>query len=233
MTDVDSKLAQAAVLLDRQYLMLTRIHERGKPALTTAETAIDAKSTTIEHVLDVYNYVFALIDNLARYQKIAGALPRFNQKEPEFRALAASLGNIKGARNQLQHINNDIENDYSGPLLGGICWINGDRQFLVALHDIGRKRSSPGIVFDNWNNRYLNEFCFTYGDTYYDLAKAMAGVRAFNSYLASAVRIEIDGKPYVADQHFSAISVAFLTQSEVECLQRDQEVSLSAQTSGT
>lgn len=221
MTDIDSKLAQAVILLDRQHLMLRRIHENGKPALNATEAAIDAKSTTIEHVLDVYNYVFALIDNLARYQKIAGTLPRFNQKDPEFRRLAESLGNIKDARNQLQHVNNDIENDYLGPLLGGVCWVNGDRQFLVNFHDVGRKRSSPGIVFDNWNNRFLNEFCFTYGDTYYDLEKAVTGVGAFNEWLLSSVEIRLGAKPYNATEHFAAICIQFSTRQ------------LNAQTSGT
>lgn len=232
-SEVNAHLAQAVVLIDRQFRMLDRVYDRGRSTLEELEGAMDARSVKIEQVLDAYNFVFALIESFARYQKTAFSIPCLNQKDPAYRALTAALGDIKDARDQLQHVNNDIQNDNYGPLLGGIGWTSGKRNYLVGLNDIGRKRSSPGIPFDTHNHRYITDFCFTYGDKLFDLSKAMAGVRAFNSYLASAVRIEIDAKPYVADQHFSAMSVAFLTQSEVECLQRDQEASLTAQTSET
>lgn len=234
MTDkIDARLVQAVVLLDRQYRMLERVYEAGGQALASLEAAIDGKSTTINHVLDVYNYVLSLIDSLARYQKTAFSIPRLNQKDAEYRAFAAAMGDIKDARDQLQHLNNDIENDNSGPLLGGIAWTKGTRNYLVGLNDIGRSRSSPGIPFDAQERKYVSELCFTYGNVLYDLAKAMDGVRAFNAYIARKVRVEIDGKPYVADHHFVAICAAFLTEAEMLALKADQEAVLTARASET
>lgn len=110
MDRIDAKLAQGVVLLNRQYLLMEHLIETRGRVLREFEHAIEEKRQTLDHVLDVYNYVFALIDHLVRYEKIAFVLPRLNQKTAEYRALGDAMGQIKDIRNQLQHINNDIEN---------------------------------------------------------------------------------------------------------------------------
>lgn len=234
MTDkIDARLIQAAVLLGRQYRMLERLYEGGQSTLTNLEAAIDNKTNNIDHVFDVYNYVLALIDSFARYQKTAFSIPRLNQKDAEYRALETAMGDIKDARDQLQHLNNDIENDNTGPLLGGVVWARGNRSYIVALNDVGRDRSTPGIAYDTHEKRHVSDFCFTYGDKHYDLAKAFSGIQIFQAWVNRKVRIEIDGQPYEDEKHFISICAAFLTETEVQALQRDQQASLSAQTSGT
>lgn len=228
---IDAHLVQAVVLLDRQYRMLERACTDGRGKLSTLERSIS--SAPLDEVLDAYNYVLSLVEALARYQKTAFSIPRMNQKSAEYRAFAAAMGDIKDVRDQLQHLNNDIENENIGPLLGGIAWVTNKDNYLVALNDIGRKRSVPGIPYDTQEKKYVSNFCFTYGDKYYDLAKALDGLRAFHAYILRTVQIEIDGKPYVATEHFIAIRSAFLTEAEVHALSKDQEAELSAQTSGT
>jgi hypothetical protein len=230
---INARLAQAVVLLDRQYRILERIYETATITLERLQAAMNSGSTTLELVLDVYAQVLSLIDNFARYQKTATSLPRFNQRSAEHRALAAAMGSIVDARNQLQHLNNDIENDNQGPLLGGIAWVSTNRNYVISLNDVGRKRSVPGIAYDTRERRFVSDFCFTYGNTLFDLAKAMSGIRDFNKYVTGIVRIEIDGKPYIAEQHFMAVTAAFLSETEAAAIDRDQRAQLTAQTSET
>jgi hypothetical protein len=208
MDRIDARLVQAVVLLTRQYLLTEHLIETRSIVLREFERAIDEQRQALDHVLDVYNYVFALVDHLVRHEKIAFSIPRFNHRSDEYRALEAGMGSLKEIRNQLQHINNDI-NDYSGPLLGAICWISGQRQFIASFHDIGRPRSFPGIVLDTQTGRYLQEFCYIYNDVYHDLGKAIEGMRTFNTFTTSQVTIELDGKPYDPKEHFAALCVGF------------------------
>ncbi len=80
MNEIDSKLAQAMVLLSRQYLLTEHLVETQGSALAEFEQALVEKRERLSYVLDVYNDVFSLIDHLVRYQKIAFGLPRLNQK---------------------------------------------------------------------------------------------------------------------------------------------------------
>lgn len=209
MDRIDAKLIQAAVLLDRQYLITEHLVETIGGTLAAFQRAIEERQQELSHVLAVYNYVFALIDHLVRYEKIAFSIPRLNQKSAEYRAFREAMGNLKEIRNQLQHINNDIENENSGPLLGTVCWVSNNNQYIASFHDIGRKRSSPGIVMDTQTGSYLHEFCYVYNDIYYDLGGAIAGMRTFNDFISAKIRIEIDGKPYETKDHFLALCVKF------------------------
>ena len=207
MDRIDAKLVQAVVLLDRQYLLMDHLIVTRGHVLREFERAIEEKQQALDYVLDVYNYVFALIDHLVRYEKIAFVLPRLNQKTAEYRALGDAMGGIKDIRNQLQHINSKIENDYSGPLLGTVCWVSGQRQFIASFHDIGRPRSSPGIILDTRTGTYAQEFCYVYNDKYHDLGRAIDGVRTFNKFVNSRVRVKVDGKQYDPKDHFAAICI--------------------------
>lgn|GEM_PF-2905191 len=209
MEKIDSLLLQAAVLLDRQYVLIERLISTQNQALQDFENALLRKEQALNHVLDVYNYVFALTDHLVRYQKIAYSIPKLNQKSKEYRALNESMGDLKEVRNQIQHVNNDIENDYTGPLLGSVCWVSGSRQYVAAFHDLGRERSVPSIVLDTHTGKFIQEFCFVYNDKYYDLNKAIEGIRTFNQYIASIVKIQVGGKDYDNKDHFAAFCLEF------------------------
>src|SRR5438093_13660472 len=105
MNKIDARLVQTVVLLNRQYLLLERLIESKDRVFREFENAISENQQALVHVLDVYNFVFALIDHLVRYHKIATVLPRLNHKLPPFRALQSSVGDFKEIRNQFQHIN--------------------------------------------------------------------------------------------------------------------------------
>lgn len=206
---IDDRLIQSVILLDRQYCLIEHLINTQHHVLQDFEHAIAKKEQALHHVLDVYNYAFGLIDHLERYRKIALSIPRLNHKEPECRSFIESMGAIRDVRDQLQHINNDIENDYTGPLLGSVCWTSEQKQFIAAFHDIGRQRSSPGLILDTRTGKYVHEFCFVYNEKYHDLQKAIEGVRAFNKYIKSKIQVQIDGKDYETKDHFSAICAEF------------------------
>lgn len=119
------------------------------------------------------------------------------------------MGELKDIRDQIQHINNDIENDYTGPLLGNIFWVVGTKQFNAVFHDIGRERSAPGAILDTATGKYLHEFCYVYNEKYYDLQKAIDGVKVFNLWINSKIKIQIDGKDYNIRNHFAAFGAEF------------------------
>jgi len=207
--EVGAKAAEAVVLLDRQYLLTCHLIKTRASVLTEFEQAINAKEQSLKHVLDAFNYVFALIDNLVRYQKIASSLPILSQKRAECRALDSAMGALKDVRNQLQHINNDIDNEYSGPLLGAVCWVSDTSQFIASFHDVSRPRSTPGIVFDTQKGQYVHEFVYVYNEVYHDLGKAIAGMHAFQSFVKQSFKVQMDGKPYDPNNHFVAACVSF------------------------
>lgn len=214
MDKICSRLFQTVILLDRQYLITEHLIESTRGVLPAFEQAMEEQQQGLPHVLAVYNYVFGLVDHLVRYEKIAFSLPMLNQKSAEFRTFAVAMGNLKDIRNQLQHINNEIENDNSGPLLGTVCWISNGDQFLVSFNDVGRDRSWQGIVLNTHTGQYLHEFCYVYNDAYHDLGGAISGMRTFNEFVNSKFKVEIDGKSYDSKDHFSAYKIEFQLSPE-------------------
>lgn len=209
MDRIDSNLFHSVILLQRQLLLIEHAVNDQGGALNSFEQAVNEGLQGLNHVLSVYNYVFSLIDHLARYQKIAHSIPRLSKKDPAYRALDCAMGNLKDIRNQLQHINNDIENEFSGPLLGAVCWASGQKYFLASLHDIGRERSSPGLIFDTRTSTFTQKFCCVYNGEYHDLEQAIKGARDFSEFVNSKVDIRVDGKQYDPKQHFVALAVEF------------------------
>lgn len=207
MDTVDSKLLQAAIVLSREYVLIDRLVTTGEATLRAFENVIGDKRESIKRGLDVYNYVYALIEHLARYQKLASSVPRINQKSVEFRSFDRAMGRIKEARNSLQHLNNAIENTFTGPLMGSINWRAGGNEYLVAFHDIGRQRDSPGIIFDTKDSSFRHTFVFVYNHEYHDLEAAIQGVRELQEYIDSRIQVEIDGRPYDPKEHLASLKI--------------------------
>lgn len=200
----DDRLLQTTILLMRQFLLTDNLYARST-SLVDFELAIAEQRQGFKHVLDVYNFALALIDNMVRYLKVAHALPKLNQKGKEFRALSSAIGDFKKVRNTHQHLSNEVMSDISGPLLGSVTWARDEKNFIAALHDLNRNRSFPGLVYDRVERKFTQEFCYVYGETYYDLSAAMNAMRKFDVFIRSAVRVEIDGKVFRPEEHFCAI----------------------------
>ena len=207
--DIDQLLVQAVVLLQRQALLAEHLITNGTPTLAEFEHAIAQGTQSIDHVLAVFNYCWALVDQLERYRRIASVVPKLSQKTPEFRAMEVTLKPLTNVRNQFQHINNHIRNQNSGPLLGAVCWTKGTAQYIASLPDIGSPRSVPGISMDTRTGAFVHEFCYVYNDDFFDLGAAINGMRLFQQYIDALVQIKVDGADFIQKQHFIAMRADF------------------------
>ena len=207
--EVDQLLIQAVVLLQRQSLLSEHLIKSGAPTLGDFEQAIAQGAQSIDHVLAVFNYCWALVDQLERYRKIASVVPKLNQKAAEFRAMEATLRPLTNVRNQFQHINNHIRNQNSGPLLGAVCWTKGTAQYIASLPDIGSTQSVPGISIDTKTGAFVHEFCYVYNDELFDLGAAINGMRLFQQYIDALVQIKVDDLDFIQRQHFIAMRADF------------------------
>lgn len=208
MVDIDERLLQTTVLLKRQFLLTDHLYTKRSP-LTALEKAVGSGDQNVDHVLDVMNYTFALIDHIVRFNKIAFSIPKLSHKSPEFRSLKNDTDAFKTVRNIHQHINNDIMKIGEGPLLGSVVWASGQWSYIAALHDVGRQRSSPGMIFDTQENKYTMEFCYVYGEVYYDLGKAIQSIRRLHSHVDAQIKIQVDGKDFDAKDQFACLGIKF------------------------
>lgn len=210
MTDIDTRLVHAFVLLGRQYLMTEHVVQRRRPrVLGLFEKAIKNKNATIHDVVRVYELAFSIVDNIVRYQKIAGMLPRFGQKTEEFKLFSSKLSGLKDLRNLLQHINGDIDTEFESPILGGVTWVKGEVNYMAAFNDLGGSRSLPGIVYDTQENKFTSNFCYVHNDKYYDLSEAIGGYRGYHKYVESKCAVDVNGKRYSVNEHFMALAMEF------------------------
>ena len=81
-------------------MLIDRLVATQYTALKNFENSIVESKQSVAEVLDVYNYVFALIDHVVRYQKIAFQIPKLNQKSEAYKAFESDLGSLKEVRNQ-------------------------------------------------------------------------------------------------------------------------------------
>jgi hypothetical protein len=207
---IDERLAQAVVLLSRQYEIIDYLFsQRESEVLKPIESEISSGLPKVQSVYPVYEYVYSLIDNLVRYQKILNVTPKLNQKEQPISDFNLALSPLKEARNNLQHINDNLRCSFSGPLLGSICWNRGPTQYIVALSDVGRSRSVPGIVLDTQTGTFVAELCYVYNETYHDLHKAVSEAAAVHEWLSTKISMSIDNAPYDPNSHFQAIKLEF------------------------
>lgn len=207
MDPIDSRLIQTFVLLHRQYDLAMRVIAVQGRIVEEIEESLSAETQRYEQALDLQNYVFALVDHLVRFQKIALSLPRFNYRSPEYTAFVAAMGDLKEIRNQFQHINNDAENSFQGPLLGAICWGRGDRQFVVTMHDIGRERSSSLVAYDRKEGGFPEHLRFIYNDRDHDLVAACNAMTALWDWIAKRVFLKVDGKDFAPIDHTAILSI--------------------------
>jgi len=93
---VNATLLQALILLNRQHEIIAYLHEeREATVLREFEDAISTSSRTVSCVYPVYEYVFSLIDNLARSHKILISVPRVRQKDAVISSYNSLLALLK------------------------------------------------------------------------------------------------------------------------------------------
>lgn len=207
---VNAKVLQALILLNRQHEIIAYLHEEREVAvLKEFEDAISKGIQTVSCVYPVYEYVFSLIDNLARYHKILNSVPRVNKKDAIISGYNRLLATLKDARNKLQHINRELDNTFSGPLMGSICWNRESHQFVASLSDAAKANSVAGVAIDTYTGKFVAQFVYIENEIHYDLHEIIAATRVVHEFVVNRFEIEIDGKPYDPSMHFQAFRVDF------------------------
>jgi len=205
---VNAKLLQALILLNRQHETIAYLHEERESAVLKAfEDTISKGSLTVSCVYPVYEYVFSLIDNLVRYRKIQNSVPRVSQKYVIISNYIRLLVPLKDARNKLQHINRHLDNTFSGPLMGPICWNRESHQFVASLSDAARANSVAGVAQDTHTGKFVAQFVYIENDIHYDLHEITAATREVHEFVVSRFDVQIDGKPYDPSMHFQAFRI--------------------------
>jgi hypothetical protein len=207
---IDERLAQSVVLLNRHHEIIDYLFsKRESEILKSLEHDINSGSQTIQSVYPLYEYIFSLIDNLVRYQKILNVTPTLHQKKTPIAEYNKILSPLKEARNQIQHINDNIKYSFSGPLLGSVCWCRGLTQYIVSLGDIGRQRTVPGTYFDTHTGKFVAELCYIYNETEHDLHKAISETTKIHNWLSHEISFSIDNAPYDLNSQFQAVRLDF------------------------
>lgn len=203
-------MAQVAIALIRQYQLLTNLAQKRDDILGRFEASMPTREDEFQGVFEVYNYVFALLDAVVRYHKMAHTMPAFNKRDPLYRRLDEAVDHFKDARNQIQHLNNDVANDFSGPLMGAVTWPNGVQNYNAVFNDVGRVRQIGLLIFDTAKDQFVNGLCYVYNDKYYDLDAALAAIRTFHADLTSrfslkAGEVDFDQLSNIAAFHVSYV----------------------------
>lgn len=161
-------------------------------------------------VYPVYEYVFSLIDNLVRFHKILNSVPRVSKKNAIISSYNRLLAPLKDARNKLQHINRHLNNTFSGPLMGSICWNReGGHQFIASLSDVAKPNSVAGVSLDTHTGKFVAQFMYIENDIHYDLYEMIQLTREVHEFVVNRFDVLIDGKPYDPSMHFQAFRIDY------------------------
>ena len=206
--DIDKKFIHSFVLLERQFLITEYLVKKRKPrVLSEFEKSLKLEKQSVQDVLRVYELVFSIIDNVVRYEKIASTLPKFNQKNEDYKRFSKNLEGMKELRNLLQHINGEIENDFKSPILGGVAWVKNNTNYMAAFNDLGEGKSLPSLVYDTHKDEFTQDFCYVHDGKYYDLSKAIKGYQDYQKYVKNRSLIKVDAKSYDVSDHFVALGM--------------------------
>ena len=209
MNKIDDLFVQTIALLDKQYALAVRHIDSGRSSLNIFEETVNLSTTNVSHIADVLNYAHGIIDHAVRFYKIASSIPRLSQKTPEFRKFHDGVFGLVDARNQIQHINRDADNNFTGPLLGSVSWQKSGTNFIAGFSDIGRTRSVPGLVFDTQERKFVMDFAYVFGDKYHDLGRAIESISSYHAFVLSRVEISFGEKKYDIEQTKMALAFKF------------------------
>jgi hypothetical protein len=202
-------MVQVAIALIRQYQLLSNLSQKRGDVLSCFEASMPTQENGFQGVFDIYNYAFALLDAVVRYHKMAHSLPGVSKKEVLYRRLDKAIDHFKGARNQIQHLDNDVVNEFSGPLMGAVTWPNDVTNYSAVLNDVGRERKIGLLAFDTVEGKFVNGFCYVYNDKYYDLDAAVSAINTFHADLMSRMVLKVGETDFDPLSNISVLHVSY------------------------
>lgn len=149
------------------------------------EQCNSGKNVEYFEVIAAMSAITAVIDALARTLKVSRKLSALNQKGTEFKSYIASQDWVIDARNMVQHINEEVKNSNTGPILGSLIWANGSSHYLLSLSSSFPGEEVPGLVIDTHTGKTLMDLAYVYNDRYLDIPRAFSGAMEFSKYVKS------------------------------------------------
>lgn len=202
-------LINRLVLIERIYLFIANANRDGIKRLRALESAMLAGTQDITQVIDLYNYIFLLIDHICRFRRVALRVPKEISKSQEYKKCMTSLSEFTSTRNTFQHIDEKIDNEWSGPLLGAICWVSDGKHFLISFNDVNRIRSSPTLIFDTHEGTFTRNFVYICNDIYYDIGDAINRIELFIKFFQKTVHFSRDERELNIRDDFLAVTFDF------------------------
>ncbi len=159
-------------------LILDHLYRKIEDGLAAAEdgTRVEQDSGV---VIELYIVFLSLVDYLHRFHEIVSAMPLLRKDSPELKRLAQCFVRVEEIRNYLQHMREDLMGNgpLKFPILGGISWIRGTKNYMLLPDQPTQMYDVPGIAFDRLEKRYVCRYQLSIGghdlqlDTAYEEAK--------------------------------------------------------------
>lgn len=162
------------------------------PALKEAEFADSLDSAHSEKsVVSVMTGASLVIDHLARSLKISRKLACLNQKKPPFSDYIENQSWVIVARNKIQHINDEIKTDGSGPILGSVLWINTDGDhYIVSMKSRIKNETIPGLIIETRTGKTTMNVAYVHNDKYLDLETAYKSAINLSEHVRTSLVIK-------------------------------------------
>lgn len=202
-------LINRLVLIERIYLFIANANRDGIVRLRALESAMLSGTQDVQQIADLYNYIFLIIDHICRFQKVALRLPKEVSKSKEYKECMRALSVFYSTRNNFQHIDEKIDNEWSGPLLGAICWVSDGRHFLISFNDVNRVRSSPTLILDAREGIFTRTFAYVCNDTYYDIGDAIERIETFMNFFQKTIHFSRDEREINIRDDYLAVTLDF------------------------
>jgi hypothetical protein len=148
--------------------------------------SIVADGIKFSHVVSAMSAITAVIDSLARTVKVSRKLSGVSQKGEQFKEYLHSQSWVVEARNNVQHINEQVRKDNSGPILGSVLWCNGPKHYILSLNDHQHIKEIPGLIIDTHTEKALIEIAYVYNERYLDIKAAYEGALEFYKFIKAS-----------------------------------------------
>ncbi len=178
-------------------------------------SAVAEDGTRVEQdsgiVIELYISVLSFVDYLHRFHEIVSAMPLLRKDAPELKRLSQFFVRVEEIRNYLQHMRGDLmaNGPLKFPILGGISWIRGTKNYMLLSNQPIQTYDAPGIAFDRLEKRYVCRYQLCIGGHELQLDTAFEEAKKFWKWLEGISVIQplqikefTWGKPLIVHSEF-------------------------------
>ena len=130
----------------------------------------------------------AFVDFAFRFNEAIRSLPFIKKDTPEIKRLVSSLKPVEDSRHYLQHMRGDLSEDIDidYPILGALSWVKEMTVYSLSFSQPGTA-SSPCVVFDTQEAKWISNHVFIVKHTYIDLDSTLAEMHSAFQWICRVV----------------------------------------------